>query len=97
MSSLVVGVIYNLKMSCENPLRFLFTPYPTRSTLSYLTSICFIRVVKFRFSGLGSYRPVYVSSPLPLFAIAAMTWCHMWLFVLSFRVRAILILFGDGY
>ena len=39
MSSLVfVKVIYNLKMSGENHLRFLFTPYPTRSNseLSYL-------------------------------------------------------------
>ena len=76
----LIKIIYELKMSCENPLRILFTPYPTRSTLSYFTSICFNVVSKFRFSGLGSYRPVYVSSPLLLFATAALTWCHTWLF-----------------
>ena len=26
-------IIYNLKMSCENPLRILFTPYPIHSDL----------------------------------------------------------------
>ena len=32
MSILVfVKIIYKLKMSCENPLRILFTPYPTPS------------------------------------------------------------------
>ena len=34
MSRLVfVKVIYKLKMSCENPLRILFTPYPIHSNL----------------------------------------------------------------
>ena len=32
--------IFDLKMSCENLLRILFTSHPTRSTL-ILTSICF--------------------------------------------------------
>ena len=34
-------IIFNLKMSCENLLRILFTSHPTRSTL-ILTSICFM-------------------------------------------------------
>ena len=40
MSSLV-KIIYNLTMSCENLLRILFTPHPTRSTL-ILIFICFM-------------------------------------------------------
>ena len=38
-------IIYNLKMSCENLLRILFTSHPTRSTL-ILISICFELGVK---------------------------------------------------
>ena len=69
MSSLVLKVIYNLKMNCENPLRILFTPYPTRCPLSVLSLFVLIVVSKSRFSGLGSYRPVlsrvFYSSLLP--------------------------------
>ena len=43
-------------------------------------------VSKFRFSGLGSYRLVFVSSLLLLFTIAALTWCHTWLFCSSSSV-----------
>ena len=39
MSSLVHENYFNLKMSCENPPRILFTPYPIHSDRCHLTSI----------------------------------------------------------
>ena len=65
-------IIFNLKMNCENLLRILFTPSPTRSTL-ILISICFKLGVEVRFSGVGFLPSSYVSSPLYPFTIAAMT------------------------
>ena len=62
MSSLVVKeIIYNLKMSCENHLRFIFTPYPIPSNLgdilplfdlTVLLLVCKILIL--RFTGLAS-------------------------------------------
>ena len=69
VESSVVKTIYKLKMSCENPLRFLFTPYPIPSNLedslslfdlTVLLLVCNILI--FRFTGLASTFSLLVSS-----------------------------------
>ena len=71
--------IFNLKMSCENHLRILFTPYlVTLYSRNNLTSICFVpyhvslpprmtchTLTHFGFQGVG--RPAF-GAPVPLFA-----------------------------
>ena len=44
-------IIFNLKMSCENPLRILFTPYPIHSDLGAILPL-------FDFDGSSDCRPI---------------------------------------
>ena len=67
--SSVVKTIYNLKMSCENLLRFLFTPYPLPSNLGDILSLFDLTVLLlvcniliFRSTGLASTFSLLVSS-----------------------------------
>ena len=72
MSSLVCENYFNLKMSCENLLRILFTPYPIHSDLgvilplfdlAVLLLVC--KILIFRFTGLASTFSLLVSSARP--------------------------------
>ena len=69
VESSVVKIIYNLKMSCENDLRLLFTPYPIPSNLEDILPLFDLTVVLlvckiqiFRFTGLASTFSLLVSS-----------------------------------
>ena len=62
-------IIYNLKMSCENPLRILFTPYPIPSNLGGLLPLfdltmllLVFKILIFRITGLASTFSLLVSS-----------------------------------
>ena len=69
VESSVVKISYDLKMSCENPPRILFTPYPIHSNLgdilplfdlTVLLLVCKILIL--RFTGLVSTFSLLVSS-----------------------------------
>ena len=54
----LVKTISNLKMSCENHLRFLFTPYPIPSNIEDILSLFDLTVLLlvWRFKNLGFTR-----------------------------------------
>ena len=61
VESSAVKTIYNLKMSCENLLRIIFTPYPIHSDLGAILplfdfndSSARLAIQEFRFTGLAS-------------------------------------------